>query len=85
MLKEIALNNSIILINMLKAQKNLLLLIVLSIPLVIVLNWFVKSIEELYYSKDVTWSIMKKVLLRFCVLLPLAHLYIHIIFMIAYL
>lgn len=76
MLKEITLNNSIILIS---------ILIVLSILLVIVLNWFIKSIEELYYSEDETWSIMKKVLLRFCVLLPLTHLYIYIIFMIAYL
>lgn len=76
MLKEIALNNTIILIS---------ILIVLSILLVIVLNWFIKSIEELYYSEETTWSIMKKVLLRFCVLLPLTHLYIHIVFMIAYL
>lgn len=76
MLKEITLNNPIILIS---------ILIVLSILLVIVLNWFIKSIEELYYSEETTWSIMKKVLLRFCVLLPLTHLYIYIIFMIAYL
>lgn len=76
MLKEITLNNPIILIS---------ILIVLSILLVIVLNWYIKSIEELYYSEETTWSIMKKVLLRFCVLLPLAHLYIYIIFMIAYL
>lgn len=76
MLKEITLNNPIILIS---------ILIVLSILLVIVLNWYIKSIEELYYSEETTWSIMKKVLLRFCVLLPLTHLYIYIIFMIAYL
>lgn len=76
MLKEITLNNPIILIS---------ILIVLSILLVIVLNWFIKSIEELYYSEETTWSIMKKVLLRFCVLLPLTHLYVYIIFMIAYL